>query len=370
MKVAWLNEHLLDWNGGIYYIHSTCSRLGYPVDMVVTKASLDNIKRFTSVGIGIKQFSGIAADNALYWIFYPLFLVINAFKLKRILKDYNAVVSTSPTTTVLCWMIGIHPVVMVFEINPWLYNNEYVSGLTPFKRIMAFLARIFMKPIDRRAHDNASILFCWSESVKKNIEKVYSNNIRVLYGGVDSNFFHKKLPHKGNMVLHVATYLIPMKGTEYAVRAMKYVPNAELVVVNINNDQQERNRLMSIAEELGVKLNFVDEVSDLADFYSLATVLAQPSFDENVHYPVAEAAFCECPAVAFSGKYLSEDIVDGKTGIIVPSGDTLALGQAITNLILNPVLRDIMGKQAKEFAMKRFSWKNHIECYKGAMNVL
>lgn len=363
-RIAWLNEHLLYWNGGIHYIYEASSRLG-SVDVIVTKASEENIKRFQSAGTNVIQISLIAANNIWYWVLYPFFLCVNAYKLSKLLKSYQVVISTSPTTNIMCWMIGVRPIIMVFEVNPWLYDEQYVQGLSFVQRTIVKVAGSFMRIWDKKAHRNAKVLFCWSDMVRRNVMKVYGEDVRaeVNYGGVESSEFYKQGSSRRNLILHIASYLSPVKGTEYLVRAMKYLKNAELFIINSHEDERERNRLRAIAKDLDVYIKFFSKVESLSPIYSMASVLAQPSLDFNVHYPVVEAAFCECPSVSFKGRYPNEDIIDGETGILVSVG-IQSLAQGLGSLLADSRKRDLMGLQAKKFAMERFSWDKHIEKYR------
>jgi glycosyltransferase involved in cell wall biosynthesis len=55
-----------------------------------------------------------------------------------------------------------------------------------------------------------------------------------------------------------------------------------------------------------------------------------------------------------------ELIDEGKTGLLVPPGDSGALAAAIRRLLDDPALRERMGKRARERAQERFTVARHV----------
>lgn len=378
MKIAWLNEHLLYWNGGVKYINDACCKLrkyGYQVDLLVTKASSENKDRF----INVIEFSTIAANNILYWIFYPIILIINSFKLKYMLQAYDVVISSSPTTNLLCWICHKPYIAVCFELNPWLYNKDYISGLSIFKKLIVLVAGSFAKIADRFAFRYAKSVIVWSNFVKVQVDVEYGINSKVVYTGVDPSMFYFDNNHfllkqyeNYKVILHIATYLSPIKGTKYAIQSMQYilkeVPNACLVIVNSQNNLAEQAKLIKFAYSVGVEksIEFVTYVKpdEMRCYYSTACLLLQPSLDENVHWPVVEASYCQCPTVAFQGVLPSEDMVNGETGYLVPLYDTEAMAKKSVELLKDNKLMKLLGRKASIFAMEKFSWEKCIDSYK------
>jgi glycosyltransferase involved in cell wall biosynthesis len=377
MKIAWLNEHLLYWNGGVKYINDVCRQLkerGYIVDLLVSKVSLENKKRF----VGVIEFSGIAANNLLYWIFYPIILIINAFKLKKLLKEYDIAISSSPTTNLLCWMCQKQYIAVCFELNPWIYNKEFISGLSFLKKMIIWSAGFLIKIVDRLAFRYAKKVIVWSNFVKVQVDIAYNINSKVVYTGVDPEMFYFdgdlslfKQYENRKVILHVATYLSPIKGTIYAIRSMqsilKKVPDAYLIILNSQNNVPEQAELMDLAHSIGVadSVKFIPYVhpEQVRLYYSLAYVLLQPSLDENVHWPVIEAAYCQCPTIGFQGTLPSEDIIDGRTGYLVPLYDVDAMAKKSIEVLEDCKLMELLGKNASRYAMDKFSWQKCIDSY-------
>ena len=67
-----------------------------------------------------------------------------------------------------------------------------------------------------------------------------------------------------------------------------------------------------------------------------------------------------------------EQIVEGRTGFLVPAGDAPALAERVLELLADEGLRLRMGRQAAEDAARRFGLERmvgeYLEFYKGILN--
>ena len=118
-----------------------------------------------------------------------------------------------------------------------------------------------------------------------------------------------------------------------------------------------------IPEELKERVTFLGSIphSHLTRHYRNADVYVQPSFWEAFPFPVIEAMASGVPVVATRAGGIAEAVVDGKTGLLVESGDTIALAGAILRLLQNRDRREEMGKAARKRALKLFAWERIAE---------
>ncbi len=95
LKVAWLDEHLLYWTGGVKWILEISRRMKQvcDLDIFITKASDENKMLFNQAGVKVHEFSDVSINDKKYWIFYPYFLWMNYCKLKKLLKSYDVIIS-------------------------------------------------------------------------------------------------------------------------------------------------------------------------------------------------------------------------------------------------------------------------------------
>jgi len=89
-------------------------------------------------------------------------------------------------------------------------------------------------------------------------------------------------------------------------------------------------------------------------YLAIADILCLPSYREGFGTVVIEAAAMSVPTIGTDIDGLSDAVVDGKTGLLVPVRDIEALRRAIEKLLKNKQLRVQMGKAAKLRAQEEF----------------
>ncbi|MDD4588559.1 MAG: glycosyltransferase family 4 protein [Heliobacteriaceae bacterium] len=156
----------------------------------------------------------------------------------------------------------------------------------------------------------------------------------------------------------------PVKGHKFLVAAaqeiVKLNPAVRFLLVGdgiiraeIENDIKERH-----LEPYFVFTGFRD---DIAAIYRALDILALPSLSEGLSLTLMESMYCGCPAVASAVGGNPEIIVDGKTGLLVPPGDSLGLAAALLRLVENPGEAQRLGEAARKTIEERFTVKRMAE---------
>jgi glycosyltransferase involved in cell wall biosynthesis len=96
--------------------------------------------------------------------------------------------------------------------------------------------------------------------------------------------------------------------------------------------------------------------NELLDLYERAAVVVCPSRREGFGVVCAEAMASGRPVVAAAVGGLRDLVVDGETGLLVPSRNVPALRAALERLLGDPELRRRLGAAARERAREAFSW--------------
>ncbi|MDA4119288.1 MAG: glycosyltransferase family 4 protein [Thaumarchaeota archaeon] len=78
---------------------------------------------------------------------------------------------------------------------------------------------------------------------------------------------------------------------------------------------------------------------------------------------VLEYMACGKPVVATSVPPITEVVEEGKTGLLVPPGDPGHLSSALDQLIMDPSLRESMGKEGRKVVVQRYSWGSLAEAF-------
>jgi len=89
-------------------------------------------------------------------------------------------------------------------------------------------------------------------------------------------------------------------------------------------------------------------------YMAIADILCLPSYREGFGTVVIEAAAMGLPTVGTEIYGLTDAVVQGETGLLVPVGDAGALGEAIGLLLSNPERLAVMSSDARSRARREF----------------
>ncbi len=176
----------------------------------------------------------------------------------------------------------------------------------------------------------------------------------VIYAGVDTEKYKPAL-EKQNKALFVGR-LLPHKGTDYLIKAVP--DHIELDIVGQPYDPAYYGLLKELAR--GRRVNFFHNLTDkeIADKFSAASVFVSPVVYENELFSLvfleAMASGCACIGTRVGG--ISEAVIDGETGFLLPPKDPSALRQKIEYLIGNPNIARQMGRAGRKRVEEMFTW--------------
>ena len=135
-------------------------------------------------------------------------------------------------------------------------------------------------------------------------------------------------------------------------------PNVRLVLVG---EGPERPRLERLIESGGLasRVLLQGREPEARRLTAAFDVVALTSRSEGLPNAMLEAAAAGCPVVATDVGGMREVVLDGVTGLLVPSGDRPALARALVRLADDPALRERMGQAGRHhveltFGMDRF----------------
>jgi glycosyltransferase involved in cell wall biosynthesis len=160
--------------------------------------------------------------------------------------------------------------------------------------------------------------------------------------------------------------LVERKGVHVlleAVAALKEEPDLRLVVVG---EGPERAALTGIAERLGIadRVEFTGPISreELRTRYSRCDAFVLPAIRdskgdvEGLGVVLIEALLQGKPVIASESGGIVDIVRDGDTGLLVPSGDSAALAEAIARYIDDPDLAAGLAGNGRAHVLREFSW--------------
>lgn len=114
----------------------------------------------------------------------------------------------------------------------------------------------------------------------------------------------------------------------------------------------------------GEYIQWLGHRKDVLELLKQSHIMAFPSwYREGLPKSVIEAEAIGRPVVTTDSVGCRDTVVDGKNGYMIPIKDSDALAMALKKLIDNPELRQTMGKNAREFAVKRFDIKDVVKVH-------
>lgn len=158
-----------------------------------------------------------------------------------------------------------------------------------------------------------------------------SRLVRTICNGIDTDAFAFQGPLIGGPAVTVAR-LSPEKNIPNLIRAARLVADRDPDFrLEIAGDGPDRNHIARLIDDLGLAnmVKCLGEVHDVPALLARAGLFVLPSKSEGISLTLLEAMARGLPVVATSVGGNPEVVLDGQTGILVPSDDSAALAEAI-----------------------------------------
>ena len=194
--------------------------------------------------------------------------------------------------------------------------------------------------------------------------------------GVDlERFVPGGRPREGGVVtIGMVKALAPKYGVDLLLRAfagllrddqLRMMPlQLRLMIVG---DGPQRNELEALAMQLDIahRTEFIGGVRhrDVPHWLQRMDICAAPSRLDSESFGVAvvEASACAVPVVVSDVGGLPEVVLDGRTGLIVPRDNVAALQAALKRLVLDPGLRESLGRHGRAHVQREYGWTQCVD---------
>jgi glycosyltransferase involved in cell wall biosynthesis len=136
-------------------------------------------------------------------------------------------------------------------------------------------------------------------------------------------------------------------------------PAARLVCVG---DGSLRNELEAMASEIGLGdcIRFVGYQRNLSDLLALADFTVLPSVEEGLPLVAIESLAAGRAVIVNSVNGITEAVLDGRTGLILPPGSPAPIAAGICQLLGSPDLARRMGGEGRKLVEDRFSQRRQV----------
>lgn len=289
---------------------------------------------------------------------------------------------------------------MLTALNPSLYRQllQRINSINPDVVHIVFEYRVpffFVRALQRKypvvttihepratAHTPfRSIILNPIQNTNTSLVMKYSDKI-IVHGQVHKGYFTtKKVPEPKIEVIPLGNFaffesgitappqegnilffgkIAPYKGIDYLVRATRIVAERFPWMTTTIAGAGDFGRYASLVRgdsHFIVHNRFIPD-EEVGQFFQRASIIVLPYTDGSQSCIISIASSFKKPVIATDVGNFSEMVEHGKTGLIVPPRDTVALAEAITKLLQDANLRHEMGENAYRKLQEDFSWKD------------
>lgn len=362
--------------GGHKYIYEVITRLksmyGVEVILITSGLNAEATKHFSKSKIPVIKLFSFSTNSIIYWMLLPFFLFIEKWYLIIFKKiDRNAFfISSMFPANVLANSISFRTAQLCYEPFAFFYDENFIKGFNRFEKIFISIISFFYKTLDKKSVQRNRITFTISQSNKQWIKDSYGINSKVVYEGVDLNFFKKTTnliisqKYKNKHIIFHSTDYTQIKGTSFLIKALpkvlKIIPNLKLIISETLPESLAKMDILNLVKKLGLtkNINFVGFLpyEQLPAYLSLADVVVQPSIRQSMNLTVKEAMACETPIITSLEGY--EQTNDGEAGFLVNPHDTGSLSETIIKCILDEKESFSFGRKGRKIIENKFSWES------------
>ena len=193
--------------------------------------------------------------------------------------------------------------------------------------------------------------------------------------GVDTDFFTPGPSARQRFMIPPDAFTLAFVGGLDRAHAFKGVPEllqafsrldpaAHLILVgdgDLRASYEDQARALNVFP----RVHFLGRADNatLRDAYRSADVFAFPSTSGAEAFGLAalEAEACGLPVVASDLPGVRTVVQNGRTGLLVPPKNVEALTSALATIHADVSRRRLMGTEARQWAVVRFSWDRHID---------
>jgi len=228
----------------------------------------------------------------------------------------------------------------------------------------------------RKLQNMSTAVLANSGSIREGLvreERFAEHNVRVIYNGVEIERFagvprdrERLFPGTsgGKLIVLVGNMHTDVKGHPLLIQAAAEVvrefPKTRFVFAG---DGALRSELEDQVARLGLQENvlFLGRRNDVPEILACCDIGVLPSKAEGLPNAVLEYLAAGLPTVASNVGGNAEIIQDGQNGLLFPSDNAQALGQALLRLLREPEFASALGRAGQDHVRKNLSFDRMID---------
>jgi glycosyltransferase involved in cell wall biosynthesis len=283
-------------------------------------------------------------------------------QLGRIVKNYSVTavhIVFFSYFSLIPWMARLRGVRYIVHHER---NSGILSAKSWKKRLLQFRTAVTTYPITR--------VITISHFLKRQLAEVgiAKEKIAVVHHGVDicrflpDRYARARLANKfairpDEVILSTVSYLRPFKNVHVILRACAVLAKRGVAArLLVAGDGDMRTGLEALTLRLGIadRVHWLGNVADPTSLLQGSDIYVMATVGEAFGMALVEAMACGAAVVATRSGAFSEIIEDGKSGLLVPPLDALALADALERLAGDGQLRNCIAKIGVERVRQHF----------------
>ena len=317
--------------------------------------------------LNVNKQKGVITSKKLFWVSNFLKSQIRYWFKKLSLNILNAHLSPKGNLD----LIHCAHCLSKNKEKPWVADVEMVSSFLVSGKICRKGKSKIRKKLLRK---NCKKIFPWTNSVKRDVEKMFpeiKEKLEVVYPAVPMPKIKKK-KHEGINLLFVGRYFIGKGGAE-VIRCFDYLTkkysNVEATIVS----EVPEEIIKKYSKNKKIKIFGLMPQKKLFDIYSKSDIFVYPGYSDTFGFAILEAMSFGMPVVTLNGNSREELVKNGKTGIVIPIDFT---GKARKNLpkkeqdkIVNEMIKSIERLIKDETSLKKMGIESKKEISSGKFSI-
>ena len=213
-----------------------------------------------------------------------------------------------------------------------------------------------------------------SHDLAKKIEGKLETQLdaNVVHNGLSQNIFNQTGSEENapasSYILNIGKFDI-IKGQDILIEAFSALDSnfSNYHLVMIGSTGNALPELKALTKKLGIshRVHFYENVPhrEIGKFYKYATVFVLPSRSEAFPLVLLEAGHFSLPVISSDVGGISEIIVDGDNGFLVPADNAVTLSVVLTNILTDENNRCRLGGNLNKTVSLHFTWKTAADKY-------
>lgn len=164
--------------------------------------------------------------------------------------------------------------------------------------------------------------------------------------------------------------LIQVKGLAFLIEAVSIMKKKSLQFkLVLVGDGPDRISLEALVKEKGLsgQVIFAGQRHDVPQILAASDIFVLPSLSEGLPIALLEALAAARPTVVTS---IGLPVKPGKTALVVPPKDAVALAKSLERLMQDGTLRANLGKNGRALVKTKFNWKKAVKGYEALLQRL